>query len=644
MSLSRLVSWMLSLLFLAGLLGAGDLPASPPVPDASDTGVVVGIVRSAVDSTVLPGAAVRVEGTGLGASTRQDGTYRIENVPAGSMTVTATFVGFSAQKRTVQVTSAAETTVDFYLSPSKQALDEVVVTGALPTPTALQSRARSMVGGQPQGGYRHPTERGNPPAGLGNTESYDRIEENAFRRTQEAPLSTFSIDVDGASYTNIRRFLQDGQAPPVDAVRIEEMINYFAYNDAAPEAGSDVPFAVTMEGAPAPWAPRHTLLRIGLQGREIPETERPPTNLVFLLDVSGSMQSPDKLPLLKRAFGLLVEQLRPEDRVGIVVYAGNSGVVLEPTPGDEKDAILSAIQVLRAGGSTAGEAGIRGAYRLAEEHLDVEGIHRVVLATDGDFNIGPSSDAEMIRLIEEKRESGVFLTVLGFGTGNLKDSKMEQIANHGNGSYHYVDSIHEARRVLVEELGGTLQTIAKDVKLQVEFNPQRVGAYRLIGYENRLLANEDFADDRKDAGELGAGHHVTALYELVAPEDADDLPSQGELKYQETRPTPESRSPEWATLKLRYKAPDADESRLIETTYVPDRQEASVDHRFASAVAAFGMILRDSEHKGTATLADVRALAESGRGDDPHGYRAEFIRLVEAYRAMSGDDPRASRE
>jgi len=319
-------------------------------------------------------------------------------------------------------------------------------------------------------------------------------------------------------------------------------------------------------------------------------------------------------------------------------------VVLEPTPGDEKDAILSAIQVLRAGGSTAGEAGIRGAYRLAEEHLDVEGIHRVVLATDGDFNIGPSSDAEMIRLIEEKRESGVFLTVLGFGTGNLKDSKMEQIANHGNGSYHYVDSIHEARRVLVEELGGTLQTIAKDVKLQVEFNPQRVGAYRLIGYENRLLANEDFADDRKDAGELGAGHHVTALYELVAPEDADDLPSQGELKYQETRPTPESRSPEWATLKLRYKAPDADESRLIETTYVPDRQEASVDHRFASAVAAFGMILRDSEHKGTATLADVRALAESGRGDDPHGYRAEFIRLVEAYRAMSGDDPRASRE
>jgi len=633
---------MLALLFCAGLLGPADLLAPRPVSNASDTGVVVGVVRSAVDSTVLPGAAVRVEGTGVGASTRQDGTYRIENVPAGSVTVTASFVGFSAQKRTVEVTSDAETTVDFNLSPSKQALDEVAVTGKQPASrSSVEFDVSLNLNASPR---NPPAELGNLPAQLGNTESYDRIEENAFRRTREAPLSTFSIDVDGASYTNIRRFLQDGQAPPVDAVRIEEMINYFSYDDPAPEAGSDIPFAVTMEGAPAPWAPKHTLLRIGLQGREIPETERPPTNLVFLLDVSGSMQSPDKLPLLKRAFGLLVEQLRPVDRVGIVVYAGNSGVVLEPTPGDEKDVILSAIQELRAGGGTAGEAGIRGAYRLAEEHLDAEGIHRVVLATDGDFNIGPSSDAEMIRLIEEKRESGVFLTVLGFGMGNLKDSKMEQIANHGNGSYYYVDSIHEARRVLVEELGGTLQTIAKDVKLQVEFNPQRVGAYRLIGYENRLLASEDFADDTKDAGELGAGHHVTALYELVAPQDVDDLPSQGELKYQETRPTPESRSPEWATLKLRYKAPDADESRLIETTYVPDSEEASVDHQFASAVAVFGMLLRDSEHKGTATLADVRALAESGRGDDPHGYRAEFIRLVEAYRAMSGDDPRASRE
>jgi len=633
---------MLALLFCAGLLGPADLLAPRPVSNASDTGVVVGVVRSAVDSTVLPGAAVRVEGTGVGASTRQDGTYRIENVPAGSVAVTESFVGFSAQKRTVEVTSDAETTVDFNLSPSKQALDEVAVTGKQPASrSSVEFDVSLNLNASPR---NPPAELGNLPAQLGNTESYDRIEENAFRRTREAPLSTFSIDVDGASYTNIRRFLQDGQAPPVDAVRIEEMINYFSYDDPAPEAGSDIPFAVTMEGAPAPWAPKHTLLRIGLQGREIPETERPPTNLVFLLDVSGSMQSPDKLPLLKRAFGLLVEQLRPEDRVGIVVYAGNSGVVLEPTPGDEKDVILSAIQELRAGGGTAGEAGIRGAYRLAEEHLDAEGIHRVVLATDGDFNIGPSSDAEMIRLIEEKRASGVFLTVLGFGTGNLKDSKMEQIANHGNGSYYYVDSIHEARRVLVEELGGTLQTIAKDVKLQVEFNPQRVGAYRLIGYENRLLASEDFADDTKDAGELGAGHHVTALYELVAPQDVDDLPSQGELKYQETRPTPESRSPEWATLKLRYKAPDADESRLIETTYVPDSEEASVDHQFASAVAVFGMLLRDSEHKGTATLADVRALAESGRGDDPHGHRAEFIRLVEAYRAMADDTPRAARE
>jgi Ca-activated chloride channel family protein len=453
------------------------------------------------------------------------------------------------------------------------------------------------------------------------------------------PLSTFSIDVDGASYTNARRFIRDGETPPKDAVRIEEFLNYFQYDYPAPTAEDEHPFSVTMEGGAAPWRENHELVHVGLQGQRVPVEERPPSNLVFLIDVSGSMRSPQKLPLLKRGFRMLADQLRPEDRVAIVVYAGASGVVLESTPGDETDAIKGAIEQLRAGGSTAGAEGIRNAYSVAEEHFIEDGINRVILATDGDFNVGVSSDAQLQRLVEEKRDGGTALTVLGFGTGNLKDNKMETLANHGNGNYYYVDSASESRRVLVEELGSTLQTIAKDVKVQVEFNPAEVRAYRLIGYVNRELEDEEFADDSTDAGELGAGHSVTALYEVIrrGVESDVEVPTAGELKYQDKpEPNEEAASDELLTVNLRYKQPDGDTSQLLKRPLSKDvlEQEVSGDFHFAAAVAGLGMLLRDSEYKGDLALDDVRGLAEEGRGDDPRGTRAGFISLLEDARGL----------
>ncbi len=481
-----------------------------------------------------------------------------------------------------------------------------------------------------------------------NTEDYAHISENPFRLASENPLSTFSIDVDAASYTNIRRFIQgQGQKPPADAVRIEEMVNYFVYEYPQPEG--DHPFAVVTEVGAAPWNTDHRLVHIGLQGKAIDAANRPASNLVFLLDVSGSMHSPDKLPLLKQAFSLLVNELGEEDRVAIVVYAGAAGLVLPSTPGSQRDAILDAIASLEAGGSTAGAAGIQLAYQVAQEHFVEGGNNRVILATDGDFNVGVSSDSELIRLIEEKREQGTFLTVLGFGTGNLKDNKMEQIANHGNGNYYYLDGELEAKKVLVNELGGTLFTIAKDVKIQVEFNPLHVASYRLIGYENRLLANEDFADDTKDAGELGAGHTVTALYEIipVGAESDTDVRSQGDLKYQDHTTNATARaSGELLTVKLRYKQPDGDTSQLIERPVLASAAwEPTDDFYFSAAVAAFGMILRDSEHRGEATVDQVLALAKDALGDDPGGYRASFVDLVETYRGIDTPEtaPTASR-
>ncbi|MCX4242736.1 vWA domain-containing protein [Paraliomyxa miuraensis] len=473
-----------------------------------------------------------------------------------------------------------------------------------------------------------------PPVPDTSAEAYDHTEENAFVTVADDPRSTFSIDVDTASYSNVRRFLQDGTMPPPDAVRVEEMINYFAYDYRGPE-GSE-PFSLTAEAGECPWNETHRLVHVGLQGKIIDQSDVPARNLVFLFDVSGSMNSPDKLPLLKRAFSLLADNLRPQDTVSIVVYAGASGVVLEPT--SEKAEILAALDRLEAGGSTNGGAGIHSAYAMAQKGFIQGGINRVILATDGDFNVGTTSEGDLVRLIEDKRKSGVFLSVLGFGTGNLKDATMEKLADKGNGNYAYIDTIDEARKVLVEEAGATLVTIAKDVKIQVEFNPAEVASYRLVGYENRKLAHADFNDDTKDAGEIGAGHSVTAIYEIV-PAGSKDAPKVDALKYQDqTGLSAAAGSGELMTVKVRYKEPAGNTSKLLSFP-IEDSDatlaDASRDFRFSAAVAGFGMLLRSSEHKGDATWAMVRKLAEEAKGSDPHGRRAELVRLVDTAARLS---------
>ncbi len=537
--------------------------------------------------------------------------------------------------------------MDEFVQPSGTAESEDMSMAPVPSPQGLISppvRTRGPAGFA--GGMTTLAEA--PPPGWYDDgldrEEYNPIDENRFQRPSDSPLSTFSIDVDGASYSNVRRFINDSQRPPIDAVRIEELINYFTYD--YPEPSGDRPFSINTEVSTAPWSDRRRLVQIGIQGKTIPTANLPDSNLVFLLDVSGSMDAPDKLPLLKSAIRLLVNELDEDDTVSIVVYAGAAGVVLEPTRGDEKDAILDAIEQLSAGGSTAGGAGIQLAYDLARSHFIDGGNNRVILATDGDFNVGTSSEGELIRLIEAQREDDIFLTVLGFGTGNLQDAKMEQIANHGNGNYAYIDNILEAKKVLVNEIGATLLTIAKDVKIQVEFNPAKVQAYRLVGYENRLLRDEEFNDDTRDAGELGAGHSVTALYEIIpVGTDPDvDLPSVDELRYRDSANSPDSEesadlsatadSDELMWVKLRYKEPTGDVSQLIELP-VMDRgvmlDRSSDDFRFAAAVAMFGMVLRESDFAGTATLDRVETLARAARGDDRDGYRSEFIRLVQTY-------------
>lgn len=458
-----------------------------------------------------------------------------------------------------------------------------------------------------------------------NTEQYAHLEDNPFFAAKQSPLSTFSIDVDTASYANVRRFLSNGSRPPKDAVRLEELINYFPYAYPAPEGTS--PFAVHAETLPCPWAPTHRLVKLGLKAREVDASKRPAANLVFLLDVSGSMSDANKLPLLKEGLGLLVNQLRPDDRVAIVVYAGASGLVLPAT--SERHRIRAALDDLHAGGSTNGAAGIELAYRTAQENFVPGGINRVILATDGDFNVGVSSQGALTRLIEEKAKTGVFLTVLGLGMGNYKDSTLELLADKGNGNYAYLDSVREAKKVLVEQASGTLLTLAKDVKVQVEFNPARVEAYRLLGYENRLLRAQDFNDDRKDAGELGAGHTVTALYEVVpvGADDAPQVPKVDALKYQ--REGALLGGAELMTVKLRYKDPEGSESRLLSFPVMDSGRslaEASRDARFAAAVAEFGLLLRDSPHKARASWNDVLSLASGAVGDDE--YRREFLELV----------------
>lgn len=469
-----------------------------------------------------------------------------------------------------------------------------------------------------------------PERKVSDNEEYSLITENQFNNVKRRPLSTFSIDVDAASYSNIRRILTAGMLPPKDAVRIEEMINYFNYEYAQPK--DQEPISITTEIGNCSWNPEHKLVKIGLKGRSIEAEKLPPNNLVFLIDVSGSMMDENKLPLIKRSFRLLVQQLRPEDKVSIVVYAGSSGLVLSPTSGKEKELIMQKIDVLQAGGSTAGGEGIQLAYDVAKENFMKDGNNRVILATDGDFNVGVSSDAELVSLIEKKRDMGIFLTVLGFGTGNYKDSKMEGLADKGNGNFAYVDNILEAQKVFVKEMGATLNTIAKDVKLQIEFNPVHVKAYRLVGYENRLLADEDFNDDKKDAGELGSGKTVTALYEIIPAKSKESVDNIDTLKYQKTVSQDQIALNEMMTIKFRYKDPKGSESKLIVHPLLAQdetEQKSSEDFRFASSVAEFGMILRDSKFKGKANFKNILTAARESKGIDTDGYRAEFIKLVE---------------
>ena len=614
------------MLTLLALAGPGAVTAQTP------TGAIEGTVTDATSGQPLNDASVTLVGTNFSTLTNTAGRYSVANVPAGEHTVKVVIIGYAPQERQVTVTAGQKTVADFALAMTAINLEEIYRSGVAGVverrrigPLALRRLRPDF-----------------------NTESYAHIDENDFKLVSASPLSTFSIDVDRASYANVRRFLQDGERPPVDAVRIEEMINYFPYEWG--DVAGEHPFAVTTEVTQAPWKREHRLVRIGLHAPSVDIRHLPPGNLVFLLDVSGSMNSPDKLPLLKKAFALLVDQLRPQDRVAIVVYAGAAGLVLPSTPGNQQDRILAALEKLQAGGSTAGGEGLQLAYETAREHYIDGGNNRIILATDGDFNVGPSSDGEMVRLIEKERESGTFLTVLGFGTGNLKDSKMEQIADHGNGNFHYVDGLLEARKVLVEEMGGTLLTLAKDVKLQIEFNPARVAGYRLIGYENRLLADEDFNDDTRDAGELGAGHTVTALYEVVPAGVTVPREEVDELRYQPQPDDPplSEFEDEMLYVKVRYKDPDGAKSKLLEQAVADRTGMPSTDFRFATAVAGFGMLLRDSPHAGTLTLDDIVSLAEEGKGHDPRGYRGEFIRLVELTRDLGllkaeTEEPGASR-
>ncbi|HMZ62878.1 MAG TPA: von Willebrand factor type A domain-containing protein, partial [Leptospiraceae bacterium] len=442
---------------------------------------------------------------------------------------------------------------------------------------------------------------------------------------------------DTASYSNTRRFLNNGSLPPKDAVRIEELINYFKYNYSEP-SGKE-PFSVGNEISYAPWNEKNYLMKISIKGKSIERKEMPPRNLVFLLDVSGSMLTADKLPLVKQGLKMLLGELTEKDKIAIVVYAGASGLVLPATSASQKDKIINALDALEAGGSTNGGAGIQLAYKIARENFNKQGINRVILATDGDFNVGIASQGDLIRLIEKERESGVFLTVLGFGTGNIKDSTMENLADKGNGNYAYIDSLQEAKKVLVTQSGGTLVTIAKDVKLQLEFNPKFVKSYRLIGYENRVLRNEDFNDDKKDAGDIGAGHNVTALYELIPIDGESNTGSVDPLKYQEERKRTKSADlNEILTIKIRYKEPDSAKSSLLTVPIqnkILDLGQTSTDYRFAASVASFGMLLRDSEFKGKANWKDTYDLAQKSIGSDKEGYRKEFLKLIEQARNLS---------
>ena len=634
-----------------------------------------GTIYDATDKSPIIGAMIKVEGTWIATQSDTHGRYTIKADEGKTLIIS--YIGYQTKrikidsiKNNKRIGNDASIRIDIYLQPATSQLNEVVVSGygvkhsrktlgystSKVTSKDLNNQSPQVydkLSGKVYGLSVNTAPQGNPPTvnninansygytASASDESYKPITENAFLNAKDNPLSTFSIDVDEASYSNVRRFINNGQLPPVDAVRIEEMINYFKYDLSGPSDNS--PVAIHTELSSAPWNPKHRLLRIGLKAKTIDMDKLPPSNLVFLLDVSGSMGESNKLPLVKASMKMLVDQLRPVDKVAIVVYSGQAGLKLAATAGDKKTEIKDAIDALEAGGSTAGGEGIKLAYKIARENFIKNGNNRIIMATDGDFNVGDSSDGDMETLITRERSSNVPITIMGFGMGNLKDSKMEILADKGNGNYAYIDNLTEARKTLITEYGGTMFMIAKDVKLQIEFNPAKVQSYRLLGYEDRLLNKEDFNNDKKDAGDMGSGHTVTAFYEIIPAGVKDEYASSVDpLKYQKPKENSSgnSYSDELMTIKFRYKRPDSDSSKLNVVT-VPDKpldfNNTSNDFRFASAVAEFGMLLRGSEYKQKGSFDQAIKIAKGAKGKDDDGYRSEFIRLAESAKSLAAN-------
>ncbi|GAT62431.1 vWA domain-containing protein [Paludibacter jiangxiensis] len=587
---------------------------------------VTGKVTDASDNSPLVGVPVTIKGTNIGTLTDANGQYSI-STEKGKILIFS-YIGFITKE-----IKATKSRIDVALQPDTKALSEVMVVGHVPQKKT--TLCGSIAGIQVQRGYYPPP----VPAYDYNSEKneeYKSFAENRFKDAKADPLSTFSLDVDAASYSNIRRMINLGQKPEKNSIRTEECINYFSYN--YPNPTGKHPVNILTETQSCPWAKDHLLVRIGVKAKEIPSDNLPASNFVFLIDVSGSMGSANRLPLVIASMKLLVNNLRDKDRVAIVTYAGAAGEALPSTPGSDKQKITEALNNLQAGGSTAGGAGIQLAYKIAEKNFIKGGNNRIILCTDGDFNVGVSSTDDLESLIAEKRKTGVYLTVLGYGMGNYKDAKLQTLAEKGNGNHSYIDNLQEANKVLVSEFGSTMYAVAKDVKLQVEFNPKYVNAYRLIGYESRLLNKEDFNDDKKDAGELGAGHTVTAFYEIIPVGVKNNYGSVDDLKYQKTNVSAatSNNSNELMTVKLRYKPIDSDTSIKMEVPVMAgDREKKmSEDFAFASAVAMFSQLLRDSDFKGDATYDKVVELARKGLGNDPQGYRREFIRLAEAAKQL----------
>ncbi|MGL4630118.1 MAG: YfbK domain-containing protein [Leadbetterella sp.] len=615
--------------------------------------VIKGKVVSDADNSPLPGVSIYIKNSKSNTTTDIHGNFKLE-VPTNTKHLIASSIGYVSQ----EITISSSDSVFIRLKEDQKTLDESVVirygtvrkkemTGSVSAISSkkIHSAEQAINGRVPGVSIQNSNSRKleNDKSRLSDVETsneeYAKVHQNVFQNVSKEPLSTFSIDVDKAGYSNVRRMLNDGYLPPKDAVRIEEMINYFDYNYPQP-TGND-PVSINTEYSDSPWNEGLKLFKIGIQAKKIPVENLPASNLVFLIDVSGSMSDENKLPLVKRGFELLVDQLRPKDKVAIVVYAGAAGMVLSPTAGNEKEMIKKALNSLSSGGSTAGGEGITLAYKLALENFVKGGNNRVIMASDGDFNVGVSNENDLKTLIEEKRESGVFLSILGFGLGNYKDNKMELLADKGNGNYAYIDNIQEAEKVFVKEFGGTLFTIAKDMKLQLEFNPAKVSAYRLIGYENRILAAEDFNNDRKDAGEIGSGHTVTAVYEIIPTNvNSTYLSTVDKLKYQ--KPSQEkvdqNDSDEVLTIKLRYKSPDGDKSLLM-TKPVKDEsisfENTTENFKLATAVTEFGLLLRQSEFAGKANYDQAIDIAKKAKGEDEEGYRAELIKLIKTAKLLS---------